>query len=145
MQLNLLENVYMNVFMQYYINIDKPLYIVVPPERVIIRRERDAGAYRLSAYYIAKITSELPLLLCAPLIFFSILYWMVGIGDATLYVIFVAVNLLYCLMVQVIAIIILFKKSLKIPKGQSEAVNRRTDNNMRHSQQYFSNGGQFYS
>jgi hypothetical protein len=66
MQLNLLENVYMNVFMQYYININKPLYIVVPPERAIIRRERDAGAYRLSAYYIAKITSELPLTLCAP-------------------------------------------------------------------------------
>jgi ABC-type multidrug transport system permease subunit len=101
MQLNLLENVYMNVFMQYYININKPLYIVVPPERAIIRRERDAGAYRLSAYYIAKITSELPLTLCAPLIFFSILYWMVGIGDATLWVIYVAVNLEFCLIVQV--------------------------------------------
>ena len=93
---------------------------------------------------MSKITSELPLILCVPLIFFSFLYWMVGIGDATLYVIFVAVNLLYCLIAQVIVIIILFKKSLKIPKGQSEAVNRRTDNNMRHSQQYFSNGGQFY-
>jgi hypothetical protein len=92
---------------------------------------------------MSKITSELPLILFAPLIFFSILYWMVGIGDATLYVIFVAVNLLYCLIIQVIVFIILFKKSLKIPKGQSEAVNRRTDN-MRHSQQYFSNGGQFY-
>jgi hypothetical protein len=68
------------------------LYIVVPPERAIIRRERDAGAYRLSAYYMSKITSELPLILCVPLIFFSFLYWMVGIGDATLYVIFVAVN-----------------------------------------------------
>ena len=87
--------------MQYYININKPLYIVVPPERAIIRRERDAGAYRLSAYYIAKITSELPLTLCAPLIFFSILYWMVGIGDATLWVIYVAVNLEFCLIVQV--------------------------------------------
>jgi hypothetical protein len=94
---------------------------------------------------MSKITSELPLILCVPLIFFSILYLMVGIGDTTLYVIFVAVNLLYCLIVQVIVIIILLKKSLKIPKGQSEAVNRRTDNNMRHSQQYFSNGGQFYS
>ena len=91
----------MNVFMQYYININKSLYIVVPPERAIIRRERDAGAYRLSAYYIAKITSELPLTLCAPLIFFSILYWMVGIGDATLWVIYVAVNLEFCLIVQV--------------------------------------------
>ena len=91
----------MNVFMQSYTNINKPLYIVVPPERVIIRRERDAGAYRLSAYYIAKITSELPLTLCAPLIFFSILYWMVGIGDATLWVTFLAVSLLFCLIVQV--------------------------------------------
>ena len=80
----------------------KTFYIVVPPERSIIRRERDAGAYRLSAYYMAKITSELPLVLCAPLIFFSILYWMVGIGDATLCVIYVAVNLLFCLIVQVI-------------------------------------------
>ena len=93
---------------------------------------------------MAKITSELPLTLCAPLIFFSILYWMVGMGDATLYAIFVAVNLLYCLIVQVIVFIILFKKSLKIPKEQSEAVNRRTNNEMCHFQQYISNGGQFY-
>jgi len=86
----------------YSIKINKPFYFVVPPERAIIRRERDAGAYRLSAYYMAKITSELPLVLCAPLIFFCILYWMVGIGDATLCVIYVAVNLLFCLIVQVI-------------------------------------------
>jgi ABC-type multidrug transport system permease subunit len=114
----------MNVFMQYYININKPLYIVVPPERAIIRRERDAGAYRLSAYYMSKITSELPLTLCAPIIFFGILYWMVGIGDATLYVIFVAVYLLFCLIFQVIVFIILFNFIL--------------------FQQYFSYGGQFY-
>ena len=94
----------LNGFMQNYsINIKKKqLYIVVPPERAIIRRERDAGAYHLSAYYMAKITSELPLTLCVPLIFFCILYWMVGIGDTTLCVIYVAVNLLYCLIVQVI-------------------------------------------
>jgi hypothetical protein len=45
---------------------------------------------------------------CAPIIFFGILYWMVGIGDATLYVIFVAVYLLFCLIFQVIVFIILF-------------------------------------
>ena len=57
---------------------------------------------------MSKITSELPLILCVPLIFFSFLYWMVGIGDATLYVIFVAVNLLYCLIAQSIGHVIGF-------------------------------------
>jgi Na+-transporting NADH:ubiquinone oxidoreductase subunit NqrF len=84
-------------------------------------------------------TSELPLILFAPLIFFSILYWMVGIGDATLYVIFVAVNLLYCLIIQVIVFIILFKKSLKIPKGQSEAVNRRIEDKQQSTKRYTEN------
>ena len=52
--------------------------VSVPMEKVIIHKERSAGWYRLSAYYLAKMTSELPLILVQPAIFVIISYWCVG-------------------------------------------------------------------
>lgn len=53
-------------------------YIEVPMERVVIHKERSAGWYRLSAYYLAKMTSELPLILVQPGIFVAVSYWCIG-------------------------------------------------------------------
>ncbi|KAM3572725.1 hypothetical protein VYU27_005304 [Nannochloropsis oceanica] len=52
---------------------------VFPLEKYIVQKERAAKAYHLSAYYFAKLLSELPFTLLGPLIFSSIAYWLVGL------------------------------------------------------------------
>ncbi|XP_072039776.1 uncharacterized protein [Amphiura filiformis] len=51
-----------------------------PGERTVIDKERSAGTYHLSAYYMAKMTSELPLLLVFPTLHFTVWYWMAGLN-----------------------------------------------------------------
>ncbi|WAQ98346.1 AB22G-like protein [Mya arenaria] len=46
----------------------------------VIAKERAAGAYRLSAYYIAKCTSDLPLSFSLPTFMFLVLFVMAGLG-----------------------------------------------------------------
>lgn len=56
-----------------------------PAERPVYRKEREAGAYRLSAMYFAKMSSEMPLILLLPSIFVAITYWMAGMRGAPQY------------------------------------------------------------
>lgn len=54
------------------------LCVLVPGERPVIYRERAAGAYRVSAYYFAKMTSEIPLMMALPFACHNIIYWFAG-------------------------------------------------------------------
>lgn len=52
----------------------------VPFEKIVINKERAAGWYRLSAYFLAKCTSELPLILIQPFFFVTVAYWCIGLN-----------------------------------------------------------------
>jgi len=50
-----------------------------PEERVVIQKERASGSYRLSAYFMAKTTSDMPVRVLLPLTYMIISYWMANI------------------------------------------------------------------
>jgi len=56
-----------------------------PVERNVIAKERAAGMYRLSAYFMAKCVSELPLVLLNPFIMHTIVYWSTGMNASPYY------------------------------------------------------------
>jgi len=49
-----------------------------PAEKPVIIRERKEGSYRLSIYFLAKMTAELPFELLFPILFNLIVYWFVA-------------------------------------------------------------------
>ena len=55
--------------------------VSVPAECDVIKKERLNGTYRLSAYWLAKMTSEVPLLLVAPTILGTIIYFTAGLPN----------------------------------------------------------------
>lgn len=50
-----------------------------PSERLLVLRERAAGTYYASAYFMAKITAETATQLPIPVVFSAIVYWLVGL------------------------------------------------------------------
>ncbi|KAI3895423.1 hypothetical protein MKW92_021180 [Papaver armeniacum] len=50
-----------------------------PQERLMLTKERSSSMYRLSAYFVARTTSELPMELALPTLFAIITYWMGGL------------------------------------------------------------------
>lgn len=76
-------------------------YGTVIGEREVVVKERKAGAYRLSAYYIAKMVSELPMLIIVPIVQLSVMYWMAGLGGPIAFAMFIGINLLNCFTNQV--------------------------------------------
>ncbi|CAH9117565.1 unnamed protein product [Cuscuta europaea] len=50
-----------------------------PQERAMLNKERAADMYRLSAYFVARTTSDLPLDLFLPLLFIVVVYLMAGL------------------------------------------------------------------
>eukprot|EP01083_Nonionella_stella_P007132 20604_1 len=52
-----------------------------PLEKEVIKKERQSGAYRLSAYYLSKIVAEFPVDICFPILAMTIFYWLVGMAD----------------------------------------------------------------
>merc|ERR1712038_1364277 len=55
-----------------------------PMERSIILKERASGSYHLSAYFLAKTTSEAPTLLSLPTIYMTLSYWMANVNSSFL-------------------------------------------------------------
>lgn len=78
-----------------------------PSERKIILRERAAGSYYVSAYYMAKIVSEMILQVTSPIAFSLIVYWIVGFqAVASKFFIFTAFMILCSLAATSIALFI---------------------------------------
>jgi len=50
----------------------------------VFTRERAAGLYRLSAYYLAVMTTEIPVTFILTTVFVVVVYWMVNLMPATL-------------------------------------------------------------
>ncbi|XP_040995898.1 ABC transporter G family member 22-like isoform X2 [Juglans microcarpa x Juglans regia] len=50
-----------------------------PQERAMLAKERSVGMYKLSAYFLGRTTSDLPLDLLLPIVFLLIVYFMVGL------------------------------------------------------------------
>ncbi|XP_050383419.1 ABC transporter G family member 22 isoform X9 [Argentina anserina] len=50
-----------------------------PQERAMLTKERAADMYRLSAYFVARTTSDLPLDLLLPVLFLVVVYFMAGL------------------------------------------------------------------
>ncbi|XP_052796321.1 uncharacterized protein LOC128228844 isoform X2 [Mya arenaria] len=53
-----------------------------PAERPVISKERLAGSYRLSAYFLAKVTGDLPDTLTQPVFMYILFFWVANFGDA---------------------------------------------------------------
>lgn len=52
-----------------------------PDEREVILKERSSASYRLSAYFLAKTTSDAPVRLILPFLYMIISFWMAGISS----------------------------------------------------------------
>lgn len=70
-------------FIQIYLSFTIMFRGVVhfPTEKIVIKRERQSGSYRLSSYYLSKLMAETPIDILLPLIAVSIYYWMIGFSN----------------------------------------------------------------
>ncbi|XP_060073038.1 uncharacterized protein LOC132552828 [Ylistrum balloti] len=72
-------------------------------DRAVLSKDYAAGTYRMLAYYLAKMASEMPLLLVLPFLFNTVVYWMTGLGGVDGYFVFLCIGTLNCLLMQSVA------------------------------------------
>lgn len=70
-----------------------------PQEKAMLSKERAADMYRLSAYFAARTTSDLPLDLLLPLIFLLVVYFMAGLKQDASSFLLTAVTVFLCIVV----------------------------------------------
>ena len=72
-----------------------PILAIFPLQRNIMLRERSAGTYRISSFYLSKILTEVPNQLVQRILFYVVVYWMVGLRQtAGAFFIWLAINVL---------------------------------------------------
>ncbi|KAJ9474849.1 putative ATP-dependent permease (putative) [Pseudozyma hubeiensis] len=72
-----------------------PILAIFPLQRNIMLRERSAGTYRISSFYLSKILTEVPNQVVQRLLFYICVYWMVGLRQtAGAFFIWLGINLL---------------------------------------------------
>lgn len=75
-------------------------------ERVIIRKERPAGMYRLSAYFLSRSISHIPIDMITPVVFTCIVYWCTNLNsDVSRFFIFLGISFLAHLAGQALGLI----------------------------------------
>ena len=102
--LNCIADVYINVIVMsvfLYCECLLESLFIVPAEKGVLYKERNSGAYRLSAYYFAKITSDLPLSFILPTVMYTSFFWMSGLGGPREFFLTYLVILLQVLVAQV--------------------------------------------
>lgn len=57
-------------------------FMTFSTEREVVLKERASGSYRLSAYFLAKTTSELPASIILPCLYMVISFWMASISTS---------------------------------------------------------------
>ncbi|EDV23812.1 uncharacterized protein TRIADDRAFT_57389 [Trichoplax adhaerens] len=77
-----------------------------PLERIVFVKERSAGMFRISSYFAAKVTSEIPIYFIWPTLFFTVSYWCSGVGGFTTYIITLMILLVNVITVQAIGMFI---------------------------------------
>ncbi|KAA0154612.1 hypothetical protein FNF31_06267 [Cafeteria roenbergensis] len=78
-----------------------------PAERDVLRRERQSGAYRLSAYYLARCAADIPISCVYPLLVCGTIYWTTGLrGDAGAFFAFLGAVLLVAQVAQALGTLI---------------------------------------
>lgn len=90
-----------------------------PNERTVVNKERASGYYRLSAYYLAKVISELPLVIIQPTLYLTIVYWAAGLNKSESFLTMLFLVLLTTVAAQSVglfigALVMDFKKSIVI-------------------------------
>lgn len=86
-----------------------PLQMIttLPAERSIINRERAAQSYRVSAYYLSKIFTELPFRAAAVFLFAAVTYWPVQLQrDAAKYFLFIVICLLEFIAMNAVGVVV---------------------------------------
>lgn len=75
-----------------------PILAIFPLQRNVMLRERSAGTYRISSFYLSKILTEVPNQIVQRILFYTVVYWMVGLQQtAGHFFIWLAINVLQVL------------------------------------------------